>query len=622
MTLRHRNTLWGRVLMDELARAGLRHIVISPGSRSTPIVLAAAEDERFEVHVQIDERSAGFLALGVGKATGMPAAVVTTSGTAVANLMPAVVEASSAEVPLLLLTADRPAHLRGTDANQTIDQVRIFGRYTRFFRELPPGDGSEALVRNLRSCVCRAFGAATGCPAGPVHLNLPFEKPLEPSPDRPPVTADLASLSSAGTAGRADGAPWTRIAPRRSPPEPREVRRIRAMVSRSRRPVLVAGVLPQPWETGPALRRVARGLGVPLLADPLSGARYPSPGDDPSDASPVVGGYELALRSPEVRTELRPDLVIRVGSSPTSSFLTSWLSETAGIPHILVDAGGRWKDHTASATEAVRADPILTLEGLLEDAGVPRGPFNEWSALWLRVEDAVRKALEESRSEAPFEGNVIAETALALTGDDLLFVSSSMAVRDLDAFVARHPTPLPVLGNRGASGIDGITSTAAGASIGTGRRVVALMGDLALLHDTNGLSVLRNSPARVVLVVVNNDGGGIFHLLPIRRHEPAFTPLFATPHGLELSHLAALYELPHRRIDLRGVLGESEGAEEMKAGLGEALSREGSGILEIRTDREENRLRRGRCAEMVSTAAATALGGEHARADVLTREEG
>ncbi len=611
MTVRNRNELWGLALMDELARGGVRHIIVAPGSRSTPVVLAAAGDDRFRLHVQIDERSAGFLALGVGKASGVPAAVVTTSGTAVANLMPAVVEASLAEVPLLLLTADRPGHLRGTDANQTIDQVEIFGSYTRLFRELFPCGVSEERLRNLRSVACRAIGAATGDPAGPVHLNLPFGKPLEPSPDPARLEPALAKLRTAGSAGRPDGAPWTRIHPQRPGAGEEQVARAATLLRTSRRPLLVAGLVSRPWEVGPVLRRTASTLGIPLLADTLSGARFPSAGGEPSPAPVVVGGYDLVLREERVRGALHPDLIVRVGAAPTSSVLVEWLSGMTDIPHLLVDAGGRWKDHASCATELIQADPVRFLEALSAERAAPTSLDPDWPLAWTRAETVVRGQIEGFGVEPLFEGAVASDTVLQLAEEELLFVSSSMAVRDLDTFVPSRHTPLPVLGNRGASGIDGIVSTAAGASLATGRRVVLLMGDLALLHDANGLSILREGAARVLLVVVNNDGGGIFHLLPIREYEPAFTPLFATPHGRDLSHLAAFHELPHRRVECRIAPGEPAGRsrvrEELRNALQEALAREGSGILEIRTDRDENRRGRSEQVEVISTAVADAL---------------
>lgn len=633
MIARNRNELWGRVLMDELARSGIRHVIVSPGSRSAPVVLCAASDRRFRVTVQIDERSAGFLALGVGKATGVPAAVVTTSGTAVANLLPAVVEASQAEAPLILLTADRPPRLRGADANQTIEQPGIFGGYVRLFAELSTEEASERALRHLRAVVSRAAAAAIGSPPGPVHLNLPFAKPLEPTPVPGDLPPELEAGTTLGAAGRPDGQPWTRVLPARAAPLPEDVAHVAQALGRATSPVLVAGVVPRPWELGPRLRRVATELRIPVLADILSGARFPT-AEGATGGAPVVGGYDLALGDSRVLRRLRSDLVIRVGAAPTSSNLGSWLQSLEGVPHIVIDGGGRWKDHAGLATRVVVADPGRFLEALVEK--LSQGPASSSSALeeWVELGGEVGRHLEESLSSEPFEGSVAAAVARRADPDDIVFASSSMPVRDLDTFAPSRDRPLMVIGNRGASGIDGIVSTAAGASLGTGRRVVALIGDLALLHDSNGLSALREPGVRVLVVVVNNDGGGIFHLLPISDFEPAFTPLFVAPHGRDLSRLASFHGLPHLGVELRSEdtiaaaaagAGQPEratdlmGATGLAEGLVEAFQWSGSGVIEVRTDRVENRRRREAAVGEISSSVGAALVRLYGRTGVQAR---
>jgi 2-succinyl-5-enolpyruvyl-6-hydroxy-3-cyclohexene-1-carboxylate synthase len=342
-----------------------------------------------------------------------------------------------------------------------------------------------------------------------------------------------------------------------------------------------------------------------------------------------VGGYDIALASSEVRARLRPDLILRVGASPTSANLGSWLTELEDVPHVLIDGGGRWKDHAAVATRVFSSDPARFLEALLDAAtSRPEAAGQRDHALldeWRRVEATVAAEVA-SQLRPGLEGAVAAEVVQRVGSDDLVFASSSMPVRDLDTFLpglGDADGALMVLGNRGASGIDGIVSTAAGASSATRSRVVAIVGDLALLHDSNGLSLLREEGVRVLLVVVNNDGGGIFHLLPIREHEPAFTPLFATPHGRDFSHLAAFHSLPHARADVRGdvaavrrdaeVRGSDsapgrDGRTALRDALEVAFGWEGSGLLEIRTDREENRRLRE---EIVRKVSARAGAGSH-----------
>ena len=611
MIARNRNELWGRVLMDELARCGLQYVIVSPGSRSTPLVLAAATDARFRVTAQIDERSAGFMGLGVGKTTGAPAALITTSGTAVANLLPAVVEAAQSETPLILLTADRPPWLRGADANQTIEQRGIFRGYVRLFEELFPGEASEQGLRHLRSVACRAVAAALGDPAGPVHLNLPFAKPLEPTPVPGDLPAELANGLTPGSGGREGGEPWTRVRPMRPGPSEEDIVYASEALAQARSPVLVAGVVPRPWEVGPVLRRAASTLGVPLLADVLSGARYPS-GEPRANAAPVVGGYDLALSSSAIRDSLRPDLIIRVGSDPTSSSLASWLESLEGVPHLVVSGGGRWKDHAGLSTRVISADPARFMEALLMAEPESLDSSAVGAFQWGEVEADVRKHVSGPLMTPRFEGSVVAEVVRRVGSEDVLLVSNSMPVRDVDTFVPARERSLMVIGNRGASGIDGIVSTAAGVSLASGRRVVAIIGDLALLHDSNGLSSLREPAVRVLLVVLNNDGGGIFHLLPIREFEPAFTPLFATPHGRDLGVLATFHGLPHLFLEGRSGRSvsasdaDSEGALDLDEAWTTAMGWEGSGILEVRTDRDQNHDRRAEVVEAISSAVGAA----------------
>ena len=622
MTFRNRNELWGRVLIDELARSGVGHIVVAPGSRSAPLVLAAATDSRLRISTQIDERSAGFLALGAGKATGRPAAVITTSGTAVANLMPAVVEAAQGETPLILLTADRPPRLRGADANQTIEQRSIFGGYVRFFEELFPGDLSDAVLRGLRSVVCRSVAHALGEPAGPVHLNVPLDLPLEPVPVEGDLGPRLADGTAPGAAGRPAGRPWTRVRERRSGVAPEALGRLLATLRTARAPLLVGGVVSRPWEVGPRLVEASRATGIPLLADPLSGARYPGRAEAPPPAG-LVGGYDLALASSRIRGALAPDLIIRVGLAPVSKALAGWLESMEGVATLIVSGAGRWRDHAGLATEWIAADPARLLAALAEAGGgdPPRG--GPWLEAWRALESDIRAGVRGLAADPPFEALAVSRIVDRIPEEALLFVSNSMPVRDVDTFVPHRSAGLTVLGNRGASGIDGVVSTAAGIALASGRQVVAVVGDLALLHDSNGLASLRAPGVRVLLVVLNNDGGGIFHHLPIRSYEPAFTPLFVTPHGLDLGHLAALHRLRHVRVDLRPSREGRASAASLGEAWSEALAGGESAILEIRTDREANSDRRAAAVGKVASGTRVPVGaGERAGAATTRRRGG
>lgn len=568
--------MWAGVLLDELARAGVCEVVLAPGYRSAPLVMAAAADARLRIFTLLDERSAAFFALGLGKRTGRPAAVITTSGTAVANLFPAVVEASYSGAPLLLLTADRPHRLRGADANQAIDQAGIFGRHVRDFVEAaPPEVDAEALV-HLRAVAARAVASSLGRPAGPVHVNLPFAMPLAPTPLPGDIPDGFAAAHPLALRGRAQAASLTRIAVRRSAPPAGPLTELAARVREVDRGLIVAGPSPEPERDGRAAKALAATTGYPLLPDALSGARF---GD--AEGALRIGGYDLFLGDALTREPLRPELVLRLGASPTSANLLSLLAEAGGEQWV-IDAGDRWKDHLNVASDYLRADVAAFAEALCAELRAGRDSEDAWSGLWRRAEQAAARAFAESSRGELFEGAVCAEVVRAAPPGSTIFVSSSMPVRDLDAFAFPSRKPLLVHGNRGASGIDGILSSAAGVAAGGGGPVLAIVGDVAFFHDMNGLLSARDH-AEVIFVLVNNDGGGIFHFLPIRDFEPAFTRHFATPHGLDFAHAAALYGLPHERVRTRAQLGSS---------LERAIARGGSGIVEVVTDRERNRLRR------------------------------
>lgn len=564
------NTLWARALVDELARSGVREVCVAPGSRSTPLVLALAAEPRVRLRVHLDERSAAFFALGVGRATGRPAAVLTTSGTATANLFPAVIEASWSEVPLLVLTADRPHRLRGADANQAIDQTRLYGPYVREFVEVAPPSLDEGALTHLRALVCRAVGRAEGAPAGPVHLNVPFAKPLEPSEAEAREEAAFAAKHPLAAGGHPDGRPFVDIGASRPAASSAEVEALVGLVSESAAGLIVAGPGTDP-RVGVAALALGAATGFPVLADPLSGARY-----GPPAGANVVGAYDLFLRDADVREHLRPSLIVRVGRSPTSQALQDYLLHHRGVRQVVIDGGMSWKDHAAVATDYLRADATDTLYRIAQRAS-PRA-LPAWRDAWSAAERAACTARDAQHGGAPHEGSILARVAAAVPADGALFVSSSMPVRDLDAYAGPRAEPMSTFANRGASGIDGIVSSAFGVAAGLGSPVTCVLGDIAFFHDQNGLLWSREADASVVFVLIDNDGGGIFQMLPVREHEPQFTSYFATPHGLDFEHTARLYRIPLEDVT--------------PAGIGHALAgalRDGrTRILRVRTDREQN----------------------------------
>ncbi len=590
MSEANRNVLWATAFVDELARQGVRHVCVAAGSRSAPLTFALAAEARIRVHAFVDERSAGFFALGVGRAAGAPAAVVTTSGTAAANLFPAVVEASQGESPLIVLTADRPAHLRGQDANQTIDQSRLYGVYPRAFYDVPLPSVREDVLRYVRALAARVVSGTTDPLPGPVHVNFQFEKPLEPTSVSGDVPDDFARSAPMAARGRAGAAPFASVRSGTYQLAREDLEWVGTRIGAARRGLVVAGPSPTPATAGPAALKIATATGYPLLADPLSGARF-----EKGAREKAVAAYDAFLADPEVRARLSPDLVIRLGAAPTSASLSRLLRTCER--QIVVDAGGRWKDHLAVADIYVRADPDAWAAAVADH--VTRSADPDWVGDWRRAGSLAAVALSAELDGEGFEGAVLAEAVRALPPEATLYLGNSLPVRDVDAFAVPTDESLHVIGLRGASGIDGNVSAALGASaVATGPTLAAL-GDLAFYHDMNGLLAASKLGSDIVFLVINNDGGGIFHTLPIREYEEVLLPYVVQPHGLDFSHAAALYGLPYRR---------ETSAADAYAALERSFEIGGPHVVEVVSDREENRRRREQVVERMCDAVRAGLG--------------
>jgi 2-succinyl-5-enolpyruvyl-6-hydroxy-3-cyclohexene-1-carboxylate synthase len=523
--------LFARTLVDELARCGLTDAAVAPGSRSAPLALALAEQPGIRVHVLLDERSAAFFALGIGKTQGRAAALVCTSGTAAANFHPAVIEADSSRVPLLVLTADRPPELRDTGANQTIDQTRLYGGAVRWFADPgPPRPGPEA-ARYWRSLAARAWAETLGRPAGPVHLNLPFDEPLVPK-----------RLEDLPLPGREGGRPWLRAEPVGTPPTPARIESLAEAVGGARRGLLVAGwgadVHPE------AADAFLAATGWVVLADPLSGLRQ---------GPAAISTYNALLRVEEFARAQRPELVVRLGAAPTSKQLATWLD--ASIPQVLIDPDRGWADPARAAEQRLAVDPsalLAEVAGAVDGHGAGARD-SSWRGSWTAAEAAARSTMDELLDgwEEPFEGRVARDLAAALPDGATLVAGSSMPVRDLESF-ARPREGLRYLGNRGASGIDGTVATTLGVAAASDGPVAALLGDLAFVHDAGSvLAAARQSRRQgrgAVLVVIDNNGGGIFSFLPQASLPRHFEGLFGTPHDLELEAVATAGGLSCQRV--------------------------------------------------------------------------
>ena len=577
-------TAWVRAFIDELARAGVEHVCVAPGSRSTPLVMACAREARMHQWVHLDERCAGFFALGLGKVTRRPAAVVTTSGTATANLFPAVIEASQAGVPLLVLTADRPHRLRGTDANQTIDQSRLYGSFVR--KSLDAGEPSADGLRAVRALACEAVAGTLGADSGPVHVNFPFDKPLEPAELTEEEAARLRAADPLGLDGQPDGAPMVPAGEGGGAQED-DVRAVSVALAGGSRGLIVVGPVADPEAVGPAVGDLARVTGFPVLADPLSGARFSECCEERA-----VSAYDLFLQDvgslkdvgslQDAGQALAPDVVLRIGGAPVSASLLAFLGALGDVTQVMVTSRHCSRDHLGVASTHVSAEEGPFIRAVTAALGAS-GASPAWCEQWRGIDRAARQAVCDFRTAGAgdaHEGVVLAAVVAGVPEGTTLFVSNSMPIRDLDAF-GGGGKPLRVYGNRGASGIDGIVSTVAGiAAASEGRSpVVAVVGDVAFYHDMNGLLAVGEHRMDIVFVVINNDGGGIFHMLPIREHEPEFSRYFATGHGLDFAHVAELYGIAYSRVDHPSATADA---------LGAVLAGTGPRILEVRSDPEQS----------------------------------
>ena len=580
----NRNTALASAMAEELARSGVRRAVLSPGSRSTPLAVAFWRQSEIEVSVILDERSAGFFALGTALATGVPAAVLCTSGSAAANLHPAVVEADEAGVPMIVLTADRPPELRDIGAGQTIDQLKLYGDAVRWFCEVGTHEADDDGLLHFRSVACRAYGSALGDPRpGPVHLNVPWREPLAPVA----VEGHVSATDPLALRGRGDQ-PLHAVAPASSRADEGVLDQLADRIERAPQGLIVAGRQNDPGLASP-IAGLAAAAGYPILAEPTSQLRR-----GPHDRSLVITAYDAVAR--DRPAALEPELIVRFGDLPTSKPLRQWLAAIEGLDQVVIDPSGQWREPTRRAAMVLRAEPAATARALTERlsrlrpgaAAVAGSPF---AAGWLGAERAVRDAVDSRLDELDelSEPGIWRALGSALRDGDSVFAASSMPVRDLEAFLRPGAEGVRFASNRGANGIDGLVSTAAGLASGSGSRAWAVLGDLALFHDIGGLAALRHAPD-LRLIVIDNAGGGIFHFLPQAEamDEDEFEALLGTPAGRDPAEAARLFDLtvsePHTAQD-----------------LGAALAGDARMVV-VRTDRSRNRELHRQLAE---TAAAT-----------------
>ncbi|MDA7027343.1 2-succinyl-5-enolpyruvyl-6-hydroxy-3-cyclohexene-1-carboxylic-acid synthase [Bacillus sp. CLL-7-23] len=507
--------------IDELTLAGVKEAVICPGSRSTPLALLAAAHPDLNVHVHVDERSAGFFALGMAKAERKPVGLICTSGTAAANFYPAVIEAHYSRIPLIILTADRPHELRGVGAPQAIDQQFLFGNFVNYFTDLALPDAHPEMLSYIRAVADRAVGESLKEPHGPVHINVPLREPLMPNLDNQPFE-------------RMRNGPHISVTGSHATIHAEDLNALSTLIEETEKGVIVCGEL-QNEAAKYDIISLSKTLGYPILADPLSNLRN---GNHSQET--IIDAYDSLLKDEDLTSFLMPNLVIRFGAMPVSKPLYQLLKQDLHIVQIIVDPSGGWRDPTQQSSYMLHCTEREFAEVIV--SSVAQNRSCDWLEKWQSVNSRFRHHLRNLEVEdLTFEGNLYRHLQYFIPENSSLFVGNSMPIRDVDTFFENQERSFRVYANRGANGIDGVVSTALGIYAATKEPVTLVIGDLSFYHDLNGLLVCKTLGIPLTVILVNNDGGGIFSFLPQTTEQTYFEQLFGTPTGLEFKHAAELY---------------------------------------------------------------------------------
>lgn len=565
MTDQNTLTKYTAAFVDELVRSGTRHVVISPGSRSTPLALLLAEHSSIHTWLHVDERSAAFFALGLAKAKREPVAILCTSGTAAANYYPAVVEAKLARVPLIVLTADRPHELRDVGAPQAIDQVRLFGTYPKWFVDMALPEQSTDLLHYSRICASRAVATALATPAGPVHVNVPLREPLIPN-------LSLQSLWENGS--QTSDEQFTTIVTGKRQLVDEDVEQLKSIIQTVSNGLIICG--PMEVNAQKEIIALAEKLCFPILADPLSQLRTGE-----HDKSVVLDSYDAFLRVDSFVDTYKPEIIIRFGAMPVSKSLMLYIKNNPQCKQIIVDDGAEWRDPTLSVDTLIYTDAGQFCKKLSETIEVINKQKNEsWFNIWKTINETTKSIVREKiKRQAMNEGQLILEAVEQIPNGSLLFVGNSMPIRDLDTFLFTNDKQIVTMGNRGANGIDGLVSTALGASTHFNKSVLVI-GDLSFFHDLNGLLAAKQYNLNLTIIIANNDGGGIFSFLPQAEHNLThFETLFGTPIGLDFEHVVKMYGGCFKRV---------HNWDDFRSTYSKSLETDGLNVIEVVTEREEN----------------------------------
>lgn len=547
--------------IDELTHQGVIHAVISPGSRSTPLAMMLTEHKDIKEWILVDERSASFFALGLARATNTPVVLVCTSGTAAANYYPAVIEAYEQRIPLIVLTADRPHELRDTGASQTMNQTRLYGDFTKWFHDMALPEATDVMLQYVRSKAARAYTESMSIGnMGPIQVNFPFREPLIPD------------FSLANIWGRRGKRHITTYAGD-NVLEAYALEQVMEQLQGKKQGLIVCG--PQFDESlAPAMVRLADHLQIPILADPLAQLRAYT-----HDKTNIIDGFDTILFTENMREKLAPEYIIRFGAMPVSKRYLHYLNENRHIDHFIVEKKSGYREPTSSEATFIFAEEKQFCNSLCEK--IPKEDENgAWLAMWQECNEIAQKHAKQHAKEVLTEGNAVGTLFASLPENSGVFVGNSMPIRDADTFFTNTNKTVKVYGNRGVSGIEGIVSTALGiAASGEHDHVTLVIGDLSFYHDLNGLFASKKYQIPLTILLINNDGGGIFSFLPQANGVNHFERLFGTPMKLDFTHAAALYDAHYKQVT---------DASTLQSELESSYERTGLYLIEVQTDREEN----------------------------------
>ncbi|MGO5011718.1 2-succinyl-5-enolpyruvyl-6-hydroxy-3-cyclohexene-1-carboxylic-acid synthase [Niallia sp. Sow4_A1] len=551
-------TAYLHALIAELGKSGVEHAVISPGSRSTPISLLLAEQEDINLHIHVDERSAAFFALGIAKASKKPTVLVCTSGTAAANYFPAIVEAKISRIPLIVLTADRPHELRDVGAPQAIDQLDLYGKHVKWFMEMSTPDNSPGMIRYAKTVGARAVSMAKQQPSGPVHVNIPLREPLIPDLDnldsyqlnekeKPAIRMDIGDF-------RMNDAYFLELA-----------------ASLDGKGIIICGEIDKEDFSAKVIQ-LAEKTGFPIIADPLSQLRSNSAG-----TNSIIDTYDTFLRNEKVKSLLKPDVIIRFGSMPISKPLTIFLRENEKAKQIVVDGGIGYRDPNQLTTDMVYCEEGYFCEKLA--SFISHCSINHYLNIWIDINELTKKELMQTAEiQEISEAKLFHSLGEMIPNDAVLFVGNSMPIRDLDTFFHKQNKKVTIIANRGANGIDGTISTALGVGV-IKQPLFLIVGDLTFFHDLNGLVLSHLYKLPITVLLINNNGGGIFSFLPQVNLPRHFELLFGTPLGIDFKHAVEMYKGQYKLI---------ESWQGLETQFQHSNFEEGMRVWELRTNREKN----------------------------------